>query len=100
MAALEEQEKGLEVQLRGQLLTLPNLPAARDLAKLEGFMCGISCGAAAWAAMDVDALVPPGAVLLGPGIDGSIKSLATSPSEALRLTYEGVAKRKGWFEKL
>ena len=28
VAALEEQEKGLEVQLREQLLTLPNLPAA------------------------------------------------------------------------
>ena len=28
VAALEEQEKGLEAQLREQLLTLPNLPAA------------------------------------------------------------------------
>jgi cysteine synthase len=26
---------------------------ARRLAKLEGFMCGISCGAAAWAAIDL-----------------------------------------------
>ena len=26
---------------------------ARRLAKLEGFMCGISCGAAAWAALEV-----------------------------------------------
>jgi cysteine synthase len=26
---------------------------ARQLAKLEGFMCGISCGAAAWAAIQL-----------------------------------------------
>jgi cysteine synthase A len=26
---------------------------SRRLAKLEGFMCGISCGAAAWAALAV-----------------------------------------------
>ncbi|MBX7168393.1 MAG: cysteine synthase A [Pirellulales bacterium] len=29
------------------------LETARQLAKLEGFMCGISCGAAAWAALQV-----------------------------------------------
>jgi cysteine synthase A len=26
---------------------------SRQLARLEGFMCGISCGAAAWAAIQV-----------------------------------------------
>jgi cysteine synthase A len=29
------------------------METARNLAKLEGFMCGISCGAAAWAAIEV-----------------------------------------------
>jgi cysteine synthase A len=29
------------------------LDTSRRLAKLEGFMCGISCGAAAWAALDI-----------------------------------------------
>ena len=29
------------------------METARQLAKLEGFMCGISCGAAAWAAIEV-----------------------------------------------
>ena len=29
------------------------METARQLAKLEGLMCGISCGAAAWAAMQV-----------------------------------------------
>jgi cysteine synthase len=30
-----------------------SMETARQLAKLEGFMCGISCGAAAWAAIDI-----------------------------------------------
>ncbi len=29
------------------------METARNMAKLEGFMCGISCGAAAWAAIEV-----------------------------------------------
>ncbi len=29
------------------------METSRQLAKLEGFMCGISCGAAAWAALDL-----------------------------------------------
>ena len=29
------------------------METARQLAKLEGFMCGISCGAAAWAALQL-----------------------------------------------
>jgi cysteine synthase A len=29
------------------------METSRQLAKLEGFMCGISCGAAAWAAIDL-----------------------------------------------
>ena len=29
------------------------LETARQMAKREGFMCGISCGAAAWAAIQV-----------------------------------------------
>ena len=29
------------------------IETSRQLAKLEGFMCGISCGAAAWAALDL-----------------------------------------------
>jgi cysteine synthase A len=29
------------------------METARELARLEGFMCGISCGAAAWAALDL-----------------------------------------------
>ena len=29
------------------------METSRQLAKLEGFMCGISCGAAAWAAVEV-----------------------------------------------
>ena len=29
------------------------METARQLAKLEGFMCGISCGAAAWAALEL-----------------------------------------------
>jgi cysteine synthase A len=29
------------------------METARELAKQEGFMCGISCGAAAWAAIDL-----------------------------------------------
>ena len=29
------------------------METARQLAKLEGLMCGISCGAAAWAALQV-----------------------------------------------
>ncbi len=29
------------------------METARQLAKQEGFMCGISCGAAAWAALDL-----------------------------------------------
>jgi cysteine synthase len=30
-----------------------SMETSRQLAKLEGFMCGISCGAAAWAALDL-----------------------------------------------
>ena len=29
------------------------METSRQLARLEGFMCGISCGAAAWAAIQV-----------------------------------------------
>jgi len=29
------------------------METSRELARLEGFMCGISCGAAAWAALDL-----------------------------------------------
>ncbi len=29
------------------------METSRQLAKLEGLMCGISCGAAAWAALQV-----------------------------------------------
>lgn len=29
------------------------METARDLARLEGLMCGISCGAAAWAALQI-----------------------------------------------
>jgi len=29
------------------------METARQMAKLEGLMCGISCGAAAWAAIEV-----------------------------------------------
>ena len=29
------------------------METARQLAKQEGFMCGISCGAAAWAALEL-----------------------------------------------
>lgn len=31
----------------------PSMETARDLARLEGLMCGISCGAAAWAALQI-----------------------------------------------
>ena len=46
----------LNVNVIDEVITVSDddaLETARQLAKLEGFMCGISCGAAAWAALQV-----------------------------------------------
>jgi cysteine synthase A len=46
----------LNVSVIDEVVTVTDddaLETARRLAKLEGFMCGISCGAAAWAALQV-----------------------------------------------
>ena len=46
----------LNVDLIDEVITVTDddaMETARNLAKLEGLMCGISCGAAAWAAIQV-----------------------------------------------
>ena len=46
----------LNVKVIDEVITVQDddaMETARNLAKLEGLMCGISCGAAAWAALQV-----------------------------------------------
>jgi len=46
----------LNVKILDEVVTVQDedaMETSRQLAKLEGFMCGISCGAAAWAALQV-----------------------------------------------
>ncbi len=46
----------LNVQILDEIVTVTNeqaMTTARDLAKMEGLMCGISSGAAAWVALEV-----------------------------------------------